>query len=90
MLSDDSFRNYVYYQTSLSKSMERAQDLACKRYLGTQENFIQIVAIDAFLKGCLDKKADTDSSKPATVRTVYKKGATETDISNFDARLKKT
>jgi hypothetical protein len=44
----------------------------------------------AFLKGCLDKKADTDSSKPATVRTVYKKGATETDISNFDARLKKT
>ena len=75
MLSDDSFRNYVYYQ----KSMERAQDLACKRYLGTQENFIQIVAIDAFLKGCLDKKADTDSSKPATVRTVYKKGATETE-----------
>jgi hypothetical protein len=50
--------------------MERAQDLACKRYLGTQENFIQIVAIDAFLKGCLDKKDDTDSSKPATVRRV--------------------
>lgn len=38
----------------------------------------------------MDKEADTDSSKPATVRTVYKKGTTETDISNFDARLKKT
>ena len=57
--------------------MERAQDLACKRYLGTQENFIQIVTIDAFLKGCLVKKADTDSSKPATVRTVYKKADTD-------------
>jgi hypothetical protein len=53
--------------------MERAQDLACKRYLGTQENFIQIVAIDAFLKGCLDKKADTDSSKPETVLDLVEK-----------------
>lgn len=32
---------------------------------------------------------DTESSKPAIIRTVYKKGTTEPDISNFDARLRK-
>lgn len=42
---------------SLEEYAERAQDLAFDRYSGTPENFIQIVASDAFLKGCLDKKA---------------------------------
>jgi hypothetical protein len=32
---------------------------------------------------------DTESSKPAIIRTVHKKGTTEPDISNFDARLRK-
>lgn len=126
---------------SLEEYAERAQDLASDGYPGTPENFIQIVASDAFLKGCLDKKAalvamdkdpvdldralqyvrsaitnqriilglkktevkrvtlqeaseqsesyDTGSPKQAIIRTVYKKGTTEPDISKFDARLRK-
>ena len=45
-LPDESFEEYA----------ERAQDLASDGYPGTPENFKHIVASDAFLKGCLDKK----------------------------------
>ncbi|CAC5422810.1 unnamed protein product [Mytilus coruscus] len=36
---------------------ERTQDLATDGFPRTPDDFIQIVATDAFLKGCLDKKA---------------------------------
>lgn len=42
---------------SLNEYAERAQDLATDGYPGTPDAFIQIVATDAFLKGCSDKQA---------------------------------
>lgn len=42
---------------SLDEYAERAQDLATDGYPGTPDAFIQIVATDAFLKGCSDKQA---------------------------------
>ncbi|CAG2235895.1 unnamed protein product [Mytilus edulis] len=126
----------------LDEYAERTQDLATDGFPGTPDDFIQIVATDAFLKGCMDKKAaltamdkDPDSldkalkyvksavtnqkvilgnKKPevkrvtfhetetdvydshgdhesTSVRALYRKGASDTDvISRFESRLKKT
>ncbi|CAG2187715.1 unnamed protein product [Mytilus edulis] len=41
----------------LDEYAERTQDLATDGFPGTPDDFIQIVATDAFLKGCMDKKA---------------------------------
>lgn len=42
---------------SLDEYAERAQELATDGFPNTPDDFIQIVATDAFLKGCSDKKA---------------------------------
>jgi len=44
-------------EETLDEYAERAQDLAADGYPNTPDGFIQIVATDAFLKGCIDKKA---------------------------------
>ena len=44
-------------EESLEEFAERAQEMATDGYPETPDPFIQIVATDAFLKGCLDKKA---------------------------------
>jgi hypothetical protein len=44
-------------EESLEKYAERAQELTTDGYPGTPDSFIQIVATDAFLKGCSDRKA---------------------------------
>lgn len=44
-------------EESLEEYAERAQEMATDGYPGTPDAFIQVVAIDAFLKGCSDKKA---------------------------------
>jgi hypothetical protein len=44
-------------EESLEEYAERAQDLAADGFPGTSDEFIQIVASDAFLKGCQDKRA---------------------------------
>ena len=54
-----------FQEKSPKEFAKRAQELATNGYPGTQESFMQIVATDAFLKGCSDKKAaltamDTD------------------------------
>jgi histone H3/H4 len=41
----------------LEEYAERAQDLAVDGFPATSDDFIQIVATDAFLKGCHDKRA---------------------------------
>lgn len=46
-----------FSEESPEEYAERAQELSTDGYPGTQDGFIQIVATDAFLKGCLDKKA---------------------------------
>ena len=46
-----------FQEKSPEESAKRAQELATNGYLGTQDSFMQIVATDAFLKGCSDKKA---------------------------------
>jgi len=43
-------------EESLEEYAERAQDLAVDGFPGTSDDFIQIVATDAFLKGCQDKR----------------------------------
>ncbi|CAG2209805.1 unnamed protein product [Mytilus edulis] len=42
---------------TLEEYTERTQEMATDGYPDTPEAFVEIVAIDAFLKGCLDKKA---------------------------------
>ena len=44
-------------EESLEEYAERPQYLAADGFPGTSDKFIQIVASDAFLKGCQDKKA---------------------------------
>jgi type IV secretory pathway VirB4 component len=44
-------------EESLEEYAELAQDLAADGFPDTSDEFIQIVASDAFLKGCQDKRA---------------------------------
>jgi hypothetical protein len=41
----------------LEEYAERAQEMSTDGYPDTPEEFVEIIAIDAFLKGCTDKKA---------------------------------
>ncbi|CAC5412299.1 unnamed protein product [Mytilus coruscus] len=42
---------------SIEEFAERIQELATDGYLNTPENVVDTIAVDAFLKGCIDKKA---------------------------------
>lgn len=44
-------------EESLEEFAERAQELATDGYPDTPDNFVQTLATDAFLKGCVDKRA---------------------------------
>jgi hypothetical protein len=46
-----------FSEESLEEYAERAQDLAVDGFPATSDDFMQIVATDAFLKGCHDKRA---------------------------------
>lgn len=44
-------------EESLEEFAERTQEMAIDGHPDTPEAFVEIVTIDAFLKGCTDKKA---------------------------------
>ena len=46
-----------FLEESLEEYAEHAQDLAVDGFPGTSADFIQIVATDAFIKECHDKRA---------------------------------
>lgn len=53
----------------LEEYAERAQEMSTDGYPDTPEEFVEIIAIDAFLKGCTDKKAALTAmdKNPATL-----------------------
>ncbi|CAC5374562.1 unnamed protein product [Mytilus coruscus] len=46
-----------FVDESIEEFAERIQELATDGYLNTPENVVDTIAVDAFLKGCTDKKA---------------------------------
>ncbi|CAC5410873.1 unnamed protein product [Mytilus coruscus] len=46
-----------FVDESIEEFSERIQELATDCYLNTPENVVDTIAVDAFLKGCTDKKA---------------------------------
>ncbi|CAC5400387.1 unnamed protein product [Mytilus coruscus] len=46
-----------FVDESIEEFAERIQELATDGYLNTPENVVDTIAVDAFLKGCIDKKA---------------------------------
>jgi len=70
-----------FQEESLEEYAERAQELSTDGYPGTPNSLIQIVATDAFLKGCSDKKAaltamDKDSTDLNTALQYAKSAVT--------------